>query len=77
MKTRRRTVEATLLSWSAALLFALPALRHFMPQEPPIGAAIDIYVFLWVMVAAVGAAVLVILAWVERDRPRRGDDHAA
>lgn len=76
-KTRRRTVEATMLSWSAALLFALPALRNFMPNAPPIGAAIDIYVFMWVMLAAVGAAVLVILAWIERDRPRKDADHAA
>ncbi len=77
MKTRRRIVEATLLSWAAALVFALPALRNFMPNAPPIGAAIDVYVFLWVMVAAVSAAALVIIAWIERDRPTRGDDHAA
>lgn len=77
MKTRRRIVEATLLSWSAALLFALPALRNFMPNAPPIGAAIDIYVFMWVMLAAVGAAVLVILAWIERDRPAKDADNAA
>lgn len=77
MKTRRRIVEATLLSWAAALVFALPALRNFMPNGPPIGAAIDVYVFLWVMVAAVTAAALVIIAWIERDRPRKGDDHAA
>lgn len=76
-KTRRRIVEATLLSWSAALLFALPALRNFMPNAPPIGAAIDVYVFMWVMLAAVGAAALVILAWIERDRPRKDADHAA
>ena len=75
--TRRRIVEATLLSWAAALVFALPALRNFMPNAPPIGAAIDVYVFLWVMVAAVSAAALVIIAWIERDRPTRGDDHAA
>jgi len=71
MKTRRRIVEATLLSWSAALVFALPALRNFMPNAPPIGAAIDIYVFLWVMVAAVSAAA--------RDRgevPARGPRRA-
>jgi hypothetical protein len=29
------------------------------------------------MVAAVTAAALVIIAWIERDRPRKGDDHAA
>ena len=42
--------------WTAALLFALPALRNFMPNVRPSVQAIDIYVYLWVMVAAVVAA---------------------
>ena len=62
--SRRRKAEVALLSWAAALLFALPALRNYMPNAPPIGASIDIYVFLWVMVAAVVAAGLVTLAWI-------------
>ena len=61
--TFRRKVEATLLSWSAALLFALPALRTFMPNGPPIGASIDIYVYLWVMAAALGAAIVLVVSW--------------
>ncbi len=66
--TRKRAVEATLMSWSAALLFALPALRAFMPGGPPIGVAVDVYVFLWVMVAAVCGAALLALAWIDRPR---------
>ena len=58
MHTRRRAAEVGLLSWTAALLFALPLLRTYMPNSPPIGASIDVYVYLWVMVAAVAAAVL-------------------
>ena len=71
VRLRRRVVEATLLSWAAALLFALPAMRNFMPGSPPIGVALDVYVFLWVMVAAVFGVVLAALAWIERDRPTR------
>jgi hypothetical protein len=62
--SRRKRAEAALLSWTAALLFALPALRNYMPNAPPIGASIDIYVYLWVMVAAVVAAGLVTVAWI-------------
>lgn len=67
--TRRRIVEATLLSWTAALIFALPALRNYMPNAPPIGASIDMYLYLWIMVAAVAAALLVAMAWMTRPTP--------
>ena len=62
--TNRRNIEVALLAWTASLLFALPLLRTYLPNAPPIGAAIDIYVYLWVMVLAVIAAVLVVLAWI-------------
>ena len=62
------------MSWTAALLFALPALRTFMPNSPPIGAAIDIYVYLWVMAGAIAAAVIMIVSWVRQSgRPADGD----
>ena len=77
VRTGRRIAEGALLGWSAALIFALPALRNFMPNSPPIGVAIDIYVFLWVMVGAVCAAVLVILGWIEKGRVRKDVEHAA
>ncbi len=65
----RRRVEAALLGWSAALLFALPALRNYLPNGPPFGAAIDMYAFLWIMVAAGFAAVLIIVAYGTQPGP--------
>ena len=72
--TRRREVEAALLSWTAALLFALPLLRNYMPNSPPVGAAIDAYVYLWVVLAAITATVLMVLGWnsQRRDALRAG-----
>lgn len=64
--SERRRAEIVLMSWTAALLFALPALRTFMPNSPPIGAAIDIYVYLWVMAAAIAASVIMVVSWVRQ-----------
>jgi hypothetical protein len=64
--SERRRAEIGLMSWTAALLFALPALRTFMPNSPPIGAAIDIYVYLWVMAGAIAAAVIMIVSWARQ-----------
>jgi hypothetical protein len=64
-----RRTEVSLLSWTAALLFALPTLRNFMPNGPPVGASIDIYIYLWVIVGAIVGALLCVLAWVRQTRP--------
>jgi hypothetical protein len=64
--TQRRKAEIGLMSWTAALLFALPALRTFMPNSPPIGAAIDMYVYLWVMAGAIAAAIIMIGSWIRQ-----------
>ncbi|MDP1878679.1 MAG: DUF4436 family protein [Actinomycetota bacterium] len=66
--TNRRRVEATMLSWVAALLFALPLLRNYMPGSPPVGAAIDVYVYLWVIVVAVAALILFVYGWSMQGR---------
>lgn len=66
--TNRRRVEATMLSWVAALLFALPLLRNYMPGSPSVGAAIDIYVYLWVIVVAVVALILFVYGWSVQGR---------
>ena len=83
--TRRRRMEAALLGWSAALLFALPLLRTYLPNSPPIGAAIDVYIYLWVILAAVLACVFLLCAWIGQSRDAlhqgqgtpRGPGHAA
>lgn len=76
INTGRRRLEVALMSWAASLLFALPLLRNFMPNSPPIGAAIDIYVYLWVIVVAILGALLVVASWVNQGRPVRSDHNA-
>jgi hypothetical protein len=66
--TNRRKLEITFLPWMAGLLFALPLLRSYLPSSPPIGAAIDIFVYLWTIVATVISLVLVVATWARRDR---------
>ena len=66
--TNRRRAEVGLMSWTAALLFALPLLRNYFPYGPPVGASIDIYVYLWVIVAAVIAAALNVVAWMNQSK---------
>lgn len=64
--TNRRKFEVALLTWNGAILFALPLLRTYLPGSPPIGAAVDIYLYLWTFVVAVGSLVLMIVAWSEQ-----------
>ena len=66
--TRRRRVEVGLMTYAGALLFALPALRQYMPNAPPVGASIDIYVYLWVMIAAIAAITLIVISWISQTR---------
>ena len=62
--SNRRKVEAALLAWTGSLLFALPILRTYLPGAPPIGAAIDIYIFLWTIVMAFISVFFVAVSWV-------------
>jgi hypothetical protein len=68
VQTRRRRVEVGLMAYTASLLFALPLLRNYMPNAPPIGASIDIYVYLWVIVMATAAVTLVVTSWIGQTR---------
>jgi uncharacterized membrane protein len=62
--SNRRKTEAALLAWTGSLLFALPILRTYLPGAPPIGAAIDIYIFLWSIVMSFLAVFFVAASWV-------------
>ncbi len=62
--SNRRKAESALLAWTGSLLFALPILRAYLPGAPPIGAAVDIYVFLWTVVMAFIAVFFNAIAWV-------------
>lgn len=77
--TRRQHFDVPLLAWTASLLFALPLLRTYLPGAPPIGAAIDIYVYLWVVVIAVIAAALTALSAITHRavKPATDETHGA
>jgi hypothetical protein len=64
--TNRRRFEVALLTWNGALLFALPLLRNYLPGSPPIGAAMDMYIYLWVFVFAVTSLTLMVIAWSQQ-----------
>ena len=66
--SNRRFIEVDLLGWFAGLLFALPFLRSIFPGAPPVGAAIDVYVFLWLLALAMVAAVLVVIGWLQQNK---------
>ncbi|MEY2990292.1 MAG: hypothetical protein RLZZ163_1208 [Actinomycetota bacterium] len=66
--TYRRRFEVALLTWNGAVLFSLPLLRTYLPGNPPIGAAIDIYLYLWLFVISVTSIVLLIIAWSEQKK---------
>lgn len=83
--TNRRHFEVALLTWNGAILFALPLLRTYLPGSPPIGAAMDIYLYLWTFVIAVASLVLMVVAWSEQRKfdlirsnaPQQGSHHGA
>jgi hypothetical protein len=60
-----RKVEATLMSWMAAMLFATIPLRTFLPGSPPIGSWVDYLVVLWVVAGLVLGLVIYVLAWLK------------
>lgn len=67
-----RKVEATLMSWMAAMLFATIPLRTFLPGSPPIGSWIDYLIVLWVVAGLVLALVIYVAAWVRWTPPAAG-----
>jgi hypothetical protein len=67
-----RKVEATLMSWMAAMLFATIPLRTFLPGAPPIGSWVDYLVVLWVLAGLVLALVIYVRAWVRWTPPAAG-----
>ena len=62
--TARRPIEATMAGWFAAMLFALIPLQSFMPGAPPVGAWIDVFVFLWVEIILLTSMGVFIISWL-------------
>ncbi len=52
----KQKMEATLMSWIGAMLFATIPLRGFLPGSPPIGSWIDYLVVLWVIAGLIAGS---------------------
>jgi hypothetical protein len=51
------------MTWFAAVLFAVIPLRNLLPGAPPAGAWIDQLVVLWVLLAVAAAMLMYVAAW--------------
>ncbi|HWC37055.1 MAG TPA: DUF4436 family protein [Acidimicrobiales bacterium] len=60
---RHRRVEIPMLTWLAALLFAIVPLRNAMPTSPPIGAEVDVIVFFWAVTVITVALLSILITW--------------
>jgi hypothetical protein len=61
-------IELVPLSLYVSLLFGLPALRNAQPGAPPLGAFGDYLSFLWAEPLVAVSAVILIWAWLMRQR---------
>ena len=61
-------VDSSILGWGAGLFFALLALRFYLPGDPPIGSAIDVFGYLWIIVFAFAGLSLTVWSWLQRPR---------
>jgi hypothetical protein len=62
----RQRVDSSILGWGAGLFFALLALRFYLPGDPPVGSAVDVFGYLWVMVFAFIGLTLTTMNWLVR-----------
>ena len=63
---RHRRVEIPMLTWLAALLFAIVPLRNAMPTAPPIGAEVDVIVFFWAVTVITVSLLSILITWLRQ-----------
>lgn len=73
----RRKFQSPMMTWYAAMLFAVVPLRNALPGSPAFGSWIDMTIVLWVLVALVVSMLLYIACWWRHLRPDPGSDAAA
>jgi len=61
--------EIGMLSWTAVMLFAFPAIRNAQPGVPPVGTASDFLSFFWTEIIVVVALVIIGSCWLKRYHP--------
>ena len=66
---RRIEPDFSMMLWSGALLFALPAVRNSLPDSPPLGSQSDFYIFMWAEFA-VALSMVTLTAYLLAKRAR-------
>jgi hypothetical protein len=64
--TGRQPVDSSIVGWGAALLFALLALRFYLPGDPPIGSGIDVFAYMWATLGAFVGLSMTVTMWLRR-----------
>ena len=62
----RQPVDSSILGWGASLVFALLAVRFYLPGQPPIGSGIDIFAYVWITLLAFIGLALTTAMWLRR-----------
>ncbi len=65
--TGRQPVDSSIVGWGAALLFALLALRFYLPGDPPIGSGIDVFAYMWATLGAFIGLSMTVTMWLRRE----------
>lgn len=73
VSVRGRQVELPMISLGVIVLFALPALRNFLPGQPPIGMLLDFLAFFWAQAIVAISVLILTVTWLVRENgyPRR------
>jgi len=66
--TARREVDFGMVTWFAALTFALITVRNNLPGAPPIGSWVDVLVFFWVQFILLLALSVCMTVWLRAPR---------
>lgn len=61
-----RKIDFSMMTWVAAFMFVIPAVRNSLPGAPPIGALIDFLLFFWLQVLAAAATTTLVVFWMKQ-----------
>lgn len=64
---RGRQVELPMITLGVIVLFALPALRNFLPGQPPIGTLLDFVAFFWAQAIVAISVVILTFCFLSRE----------
>lgn len=61
-----RKIDFSMMTWVAAFMFVIPAVRNSLPGAPPIGALIDFLIFFWLQILAAVATTTLVVIWMKQ-----------